>query len=245
MFRIICLTVFLILNVPLAFADAQTDVENLTAFRGFKAQSFIYDVRMHSFRNGAPLRAPQVGRIYFKDHKQILINFTAPERTKGRRILFEDKRMWLSLPKSARSIRITAQDKLLGEASIADVLNINIVLYKHSYGASEIVNGVNYKRLILESTSKKNAYARIEFLARQMDNRPFMGFFYARSGKLLKVAEYSDFLESNGRSFVARMVLTDPIFNDRETVVDFYNYQLKILPPEMFRASAIRNPLKY
>src|SRR5919206_1377368 len=59
-----------------------------------------------------------------------LVAYTAPPRDAGKLVLFDASKMWFYDPASKASIRISAQQRLIGQASDGDVLTVNLA---HDY----------------------------------------------------------------------------------------------------------------
>src|SRR3954470_4444262 len=59
------------------------------------------------------------------DYARSLVEFVAPPRDAGRKMLRVSENMWVRIPSSRRAIRITPQQRLLGQASNADVMGTN------------------------------------------------------------------------------------------------------------------------
>src|SRR5439155_21714605 len=61
-----------------------------------------------------------------------LVRFVGPPRDVGKLVLLDASRMWFYDPASKASIRISAQQRLIGQASDGDVLTVNLA---HDYAA--------------------------------------------------------------------------------------------------------------
>lgn len=214
-------------------------------YRGFADQPFIFDMTITRFKDGTAAGRAQQSSVLFRDFSAVLVDFTAPSTHAGRRILFSGQQMWLSLPNTSRMVRISAADRLVGEASNGDILNINLDEYEASIYPDEQVDGKQYLRVSAASKASGVLYPRVDFLLEKGSHRPFRSYHFAASGKLLKVAQYTRFAQDGGRERLSEMALIDPNDARAYTVMAFSNYRKADLPAGLFAPAAIRNPLTY
>ena len=77
------------------------------------------------------------------------------------------------------------------------------------------------------------------WLQNQTPFKPIKSEYYARSGKLLKTAQYKAFKEFNGELKVHKMLLSDPLISGSYTWMLFDNYRSSELPDALFNKEAI------
>jgi len=77
------------------------------------------------------------------DYSRSLVEFVAPPRDAGRKMLRVSENLWVRIPASRRAIRITPQQRLLGQASNADVMGTN---YAADYAAQLLRGGCDVLR---------------------------------------------------------------------------------------------------
>lgn len=220
-------------------ADAQSDLEALSAYRGIAGSPFSFDITITASGRGS-----QTAKVLFRSYDSVLVDFTAPQTHVGRRILFAGSQMWMALPGSARPLRITPADRLLGEASIGDILNIDPSQYRARDGGSETLQGRSLKVIIAEGKRRGLLYPRVDFLVGAQD-RPVLSRHYAQSGKLLKQASYTGYRRSGGGQRLSEMRLFSTAQQDRNTVLGFANYAKGDFPASWFNQSALHTPLTY
>lgn len=237
---------FIALLMPtLVHADPEADLREMSLYRGFAEEPFIFDMRIATFRGGKQSGPTQQSSVLFRDFSAVLVDFTAPAAYAGRRILFSGQQMWLSLPNTSRMVRISAADRLMGEASNGDILNIDLDLYDIEAHEDEGVEGVDYKRISAVANQPGVLYPRVDFLLDKQTSRPFRSYHFASSGKVLKVAQYVKFGVDGGRERLRQLILLDPANSANYTVMEFSHYRAADLPSALFAPSAIRNPLNY
>lgn len=234
------------LTLPvLAQADAASDIRQMDLYRGFAEGQFAFDTKIQDYKGGRANGTAQVASVYFRSHDAVLVDFTAPKAFDGRRILTEGGNMWLSMPSSARTIRVSADDRLMGQASNGDLLNIPLDRYSYAYGPSENVKGRDYTRIVAQLKGGSAQYSRVDFLVEPGSNKPFRSYHFGRSGKLVKVVEYRKFGNSGGRQRVTQIALIDPVKSGNVTVMDFGKYRKQSLPAALFSRDAIRGALNF
>lgn len=153
-----------------------------------------------------------------------LVLFRSPGET-GQKVLMSGDDFWMLLPASARPIRITPLQKLLGDASTADITNMTWSGdYQGSITREVEINGVPCLELELAATRKNLSYQRLVLHVAKADHRPVHADLYASSNKRLKQARFSQ----------NRMVLVDEIQSGRETVITTLSSKARQFGDEMF-----------
>ena len=104
--------------------------------------------------------------VYVKPGRRSLVLFkTAAES--GQKMLMLDDKYWLMLPASKRPLRITATQKLLGEASVGDIATMTWSEdYHGTIVAPEALQGVAALKLDLRSAREGTTYDRIALWVR-------------------------------------------------------------------------------
>ena len=125
-----------------------------------------------------------------------LIRFVAPQRDAGKLMLKNGNDLWFFDPSSKASIRISPQQRLLGQAANGDVMTVNLALdYDATLaGEEDTQDGERKPRhcylLKLAAKTADVTYHRIELWVDTSNNQPVKARFYAQSEKLLKTAYY-------------------------------------------------------
>ena len=125
-----------------------------------------------------------------------LLRYLAPARDAGKLVLYNGRDLWLHDPAAQASIRLSPQQRLLGQAANGDVVTVNFARDYEARSATEedITDGDRQprrcQRLTLAARSADAAYHRIEMWIDAADQRPVKAQFLADSGRLLKTAYY-------------------------------------------------------
>ena len=121
------------------------------------------------------------------------MRYTAPPRDAGKAALLDGTILWFYDPASKASVRISPQQRLLGQASIGDVLTVNLAVdYAGKLVGTEQIQDAGRQQRIcwhldMTATNDLATYARVEYWVEQQTFRPIKAKFYSDSGRLLKI----------------------------------------------------------
>jgi hypothetical protein len=165
-----------------------------------------------------------------------LVSYVGPPRDAGKRVLENGMEMWFYDPSSEASIRISPQQRLLGQASTGDVVTVNLA---HDYHADtvtpeDITDGDRRLRhcykLELKAAVPDATYRRIELWVEQSNSLPLKGKFYSDSDRLLKTAYYRQFQSELGVERPTEIVIIDGLTSNWVTVMRYSNYAWRDIP---------------
>lgn len=170
-----------------------------------------------------------------------LLRFTAPQRDANKLMLKSGNDLWFFDPSSQASIRLSPQQRLLGQASNGDVVTVNLAKdYKADLeGEEEITDGERVLRrsykLALAATAPDVTYHRVEMWVDSTNSRPLKARFYAESGHLLKTAYYRKFQPQLGRERPTEVVIIDGLDPAWVTVMRYSDYASREVPDAWFQ----------
>ena len=151
------------------------------------------------------------------------------------RILYVEDNMWVHVPNSRRPIRITPIQRLIGQASNGDVVEVS---YSRNYMAEnaglDTLSGVPCLRLRLEAKRKSATYRTIVLWVRQDDDRPVKAEFYLVSRKHLKTAYFEKYAEIRGKPILTQMTIYDEVRKQSRTTFEYSHIEPRILPAKYF-----------
>ncbi len=179
------------------------------------------DARTHQFRN--------------------LVQYVAPPRDAGKRVLLGGDALWFYDPASKASVRISPAQQLVGQAAIGDVLTVNLAAdYSVTLlGTPTIEDATRTQRqcwqLQLKATDDLATYSRIEYWVEQGSYLPIKGEFYSDSGRLLKIAYYRNFSDVLGRRRPTQEIIIDAVDRSLATVATFTDYGYQNIPDTWFQ----------
>jgi outer membrane lipoprotein-sorting protein len=174
-------------------------------------------------------------------HFRNLLQYVEPPRDAGKRVLLDGRSFWFFDPTSQASVRISAQQRLVGQAAIGDVLTVNLAAdYTASIvGTESIDDAARQKRtcwhLELKAATDTAVYNRVEYWVEQGTMRPVKGKFYSDSGRLLKIIYYRSFTERLGAVRPAEAVIIDAVDSSLATIATFGDSRFQDVPDAWFQ----------
>ena len=174
-------------------------------------------------------------------HFSNLLEYVEPPRDAGKRVLLDGRSFWFYDPASKTSVRISAQQRLVGQAAIGDVLTVNLAAdYTASLTGTETIDDAarqkrNCWHMELKAASDTAVYNRVEYWVEQGTFRPVKGKFYSDSGRLLKIIYYRNFTERLGGVRPAEAVIIDAVDSTLATIAGFSDSRLQDVPDAWFQ----------
>lgn len=222
-----------------AAPDAQTILAQSDAVRN-PGQSFSAVTTLIEYRKGQETERNTL-QVYSKADPhggqfRSLVRFAAPARDANKLVLKNGNDMWFFDPGSHATIRISPQQRLLGEASNGDVVTVNFALDYHAAleQEEEVQDGEHQMhhayKLALTAVSGDVTYDHIEIWIDTQSHRPIKSRLFAQSGTLLKTAYYRHFETQLGAERPTETVIIDGLNADWVTVMRFSDFAWKEVP---------------
>lgn len=165
-----------------------------------------------------------------------LVRFIAPARDANKLMLKTGNDLWFYDPSSKASIRMSPQQRLLGQAANGDVVTANLArdYTAQLAGEEDTADGERKTRhcykLALAAQSADVTYHRIELWIDTGNNRPVKGRFYAESGRLLKTAYYRHYEKQLGAERPTETVIIDGLDPNWVTVMRYSDWAWRDVP---------------
>ena len=165
-----------------------------------------------------------------------LLRFVAPDRDANKLMLKNGNDLWFYDPSSQASIRLSPQQRLLGQASNGDVVTVNLAKdYKAELlGEEDTADGEKQTRraykLGLSAVSPDVTYHRVEMWVDAASSRPIKARFFSESGHLLKTAYYRKYQPQLGRERPTEVVIIDGLDPSWVTVLRYSDYAWRDVP---------------
>ncbi len=181
-------------------------------------------------------------RTYGRGEADSAIEYTAPARDKGTRMLKLGDQLWLYMPLVDRTQKISGhmlrQGMMGSDLSYEDLLSAKELRDRYEarvLGEAEVAGRACWK-LELIATDESVAYPRRLSLIDKELSIPLRQELYALSGMLLKtwtMGEIKDF--EGGRRFPTRMEVEDHLKKESRTIIEFIELRFGIdLEEEVF-----------
>ena len=170
-----------------------------------------------------------------------LVRFVLPARDTGKLLLKNGNDLWFYDPGTKASVRISPQQRLMGEASNGDVVTVNFARdYKATLAADETITDGERKtrrahKLALEASTDDATYASIELWVDTENKWPIKARFLADSGRLLKTAYYRRFQSQLGMERPTETVIIDGINPQAVTIVRLSDFAARNIPSAWFQ----------
>jgi outer membrane lipoprotein-sorting protein len=170
-----------------------------------------------------------------------LVRYVEPPRDAGKAVLLDGRSLWFYDPASKSSVRISPQQRLIGQAAIGDVLTVTLSIdYVATLTSTESVQDASRTsrscwHLDLKAASDLSTYARIEYWVEQGTFNPIKAKFYSDSGRLLKILYYRAFESWLGGVRPTEAVILDAVDNTRVTTVKGAGHRAQEVPETWFQ----------
>lgn len=222
-----------------ATPDAQTILAASDAVRN-PDFPFGLTTTLIEYRNGKQTDSSTLA-VYSKADKsngqfRNLIRFVAPARDANKLMLKSGNDLWFYDPSNQASIRISPQQRLLGQAANGDVVTVNLAKdYQAKLVAEEdMQDGERQTRhcykLSLAAISTDVTYHHIEIWIDTSNNRPIKARYYTESDRLLKTAYFRHFQKQLGLERPTETVIIDGLDPTWVTVLRLSNYVKREVP---------------
>ncbi len=170
-----------------------------------------------------------------------LIRFVQPLRDSGKLMLKNGNDLWFYDPGTKASVRISPQQRLMGDAANGDVITINFARdYKATFVAEETIpDGERRARrtfkLALAAASEDATYSGIELWVDAANHWPIKARFLADSGRLLKTAYYRRYQQQLGAERPTETVIIDGLNPQSVTIVRLSDFLARTIPTSWFQ----------
>lgn len=195
---------------------------------------FTVDVSVASLKPG---KDPKTARyeVMIKGKSKTIIKTIAPAVDRGTSMLMVDYDFWVFLPTVTKALRISLQQRLLGEVANGDIARVNFSGdYVPKLLKSERIKDADYYVLELTAKDDRVTYHRVILWVQKGNYRPLKAEFYAVSGRILKMASYENYRQVAGKMRPTRLVLDDPLVKGQQSIIEYSNVVPASLPDRFF-----------
>lgn len=222
-----------------AATDAQVLLAASDAIRN-PGQPFSLAVSLTEYRAGKQTDANSL-QVYSRADPQggqfrTLVRFVAPARDLDKLMLKSGNELWFYDPASRASVRISPQQRLLGQAANGDVVTVNFAqAYRARLEQQEEVQDGDRQlrqcdRLALEAATPDVTYHSVQMWLDHANQRPVKARFFSESGRLLKTAFYRRYREELGVQRPTEIVIIDGLDPSLVTVMRYGEFVAREVP---------------
>ena len=199
------------------------------------SQPFRVSLALVEYQSGRPRDATNLNvhsKLVAATHQyRNLVRYVGPPRDLGKLVLLDASRMWFYDPSSKASVRISAQQRLIGQASDGDVLTVNLA---HEYtarivGEERTQDADKQTRdtwhLELVAATSDATYSRLETWIGKGTFRSIKSKFYSDSGRLLKLAYYRRYEAHLGGDRPTETIIVDAVDAHLVTKISYSDFR--------------------
>lgn len=169
--------------------------------------------------------------VYLKGNDKTLVKVLGPKNNLGRNMLMIGENMWVYVPNIRRSVRVSLNQKLTGEAANGDISRMR---WEGDYKSSVESKDPKETVLFLEALKENLTYAKIRVWVSSVDKRPLKADFLTLSGKVIKTASYEDYKPLLGKSRPTKIHIVDHLKKDQYSDILIEKMENKNFPDTLF-----------
>jgi outer membrane lipoprotein-sorting protein len=222
-------------------ADAQAILKSSDVARGGGLPGISWKISVSTMQDGKQ----QDNDLTVKAVSQSsLVEFLAPARVRGQKLLMTGNTMWFSQPGVQRPVPISARQKLSGQAANGDIAATNYAAdYSATIEREEACGAEQCAVLRLKAANKGVTYDQILYWISLKRNLGVKAEFYSVSGKLFKSATfvYQNHISYKGAQipFISRMVISDALNAGNVTTLEYSDVRAANIPPSEFNVDLL------
>jgi outer membrane lipoprotein-sorting protein len=243
--RLLLTSLWLTASAPLAASpDAQTILAASDAVRN-PGQPFRVTVTLTVFEKGQQVDSSILSSYSRSTDNSgqfaSLVKFIQPARDTGKLMLKNGNDMWFYDPGTKASVRISPQQRMLGDAANGDVITVNFARdYRATLAMEESIQDGERKqrkayKLALASAGDDATYAAIELWVDASNSWPIKARFLTDSGRLLKTAYYRRYQTQLGAERPTETVIIDGLNPQSVTIMRFSDFVARNIPTSWFQ----------
>jgi len=206
------------------------------------SETFVFEIKV-VYKREENEYIEQRFEVRVKDADKSMVKFTYPPENKGRIFLMLGNNMWIYIPGTREPIRISPQQRLLGQISNGDVAR---VVYSLDYdarlsGEEKFEKGMECVKLKLMAKTKQATYSRIILWVEKESLKPEKAEFYAISGKLLKTAFYKGYKKVLGKERPLLLEIHDEFRKGEYSIIEYSNMKIVDTPSAFFQKTYLKH----
>lgn len=239
----------LLLLAPTAFAQSAQDIVAASDRVRNPGQPFRLTNVVVEYNDGKPVNQTTlivVSKESVATHQySSIVRYIDPPRDTGKIVLMDGTKMWFFDPASKASVRLSPQQRLLGQASSGDVVTVNLARdYTAKLIAEEKLQDADRKErtcwhLDLTPATDDAVYGRVEYWVEKDTAYPVKGKFYTDSGRLLKLAYYHKMENQLGGVRPTETIIIDAVDSKQVTKMINSDYRFQDVPDSWFQRDSL------
>jgi hypothetical protein len=199
-------------------------------------EDYVVDVELTDVKSEGGKTDTRAYESFLKGKDKALVKFVLPADENRTRVLMVDTDMWVQMPTTAKPVRVSARQKLMGNAAYGDVARLTFVGNYTAKFVREDKFGQE-DAWVFDLTAiagRPVTYDRVEYWVSRATNRPLRAYYQTAAGKIIREGLFEGYAEVFGKSRPQRFVLVDHLRKDHVTTLLFKNPRKKNLPDLLF-----------
>lgn len=218
---------------PADDAQARAIVQRADAIR-FPREAFQVEVAVSSTVGGQPQEVRRY-RVLSKGSENSVVMTLDPPAERGQNMLLKGRELWIFMPSVSQPVRLSLSQRLTGQIANGDLARANLADdYAPVIVGTERIAGKDHHVLELTAAQRGVTYAKVKYWVRAADAHPHKAEFYSASGRLLKTCVYEQFQPLGGRVRPTRLVVTDALKSDDQSIMEYSALKAVDLPDRVF-----------
>lgn len=173
--------------------------------------------------------------VMAKGKTMTIVKTLEPQTERGRSLLMRDKDFWAFFPDVAKPLRISFQERLIGDVANGDIARTNFAGdYTATLVRMDDFNDKKYYLLELIAKDDSTTYGKVRIWVETETFWPLKADFYAISGRFLKTCSYENYTSLAGKLRPSRLVLRDAVIKGQYSVIEYNQMDLSELPEKYF-----------
>lgn len=213
---------------------AQEALEAIDSVRA-PGPDFVFTVNAKLLEK--PDSTDNVFEVMVRENTKSLVKYIQPVKQKGRVLLMDGPDMWIFIPGTSRSLRISPAQQLVGGVSHADVARVVFSL-DYTANTAVVVNekGEDLYKLGLSSKASNTPYRTINLYCTP-DFEPVKAEFFSLSGKLLRTAYYENYQMVLGKMRPMSIRMISAVSSSENVQLNYSGMALKETPAVYYQPS--------
>lgn len=209
-------------------------LESIYERQGLKNGSYVMEIEAVTYEGRKEDKARI--RVYLGENGQQAVTFLEPLRLSDQIYLVVGYNTWMYQEGLHRPIRISARQRLFGEAGIAETVGID---YLRDYRVSGFSENESEYIMDVEALDTKTAYRRARLWIEKKSLRLVKAVLTAVSGDPLKELTFTAYQNINGHEVSIISIKNLLMDKDHRTELRFLNITPKHLPDQAFQPMMI------
>lgn len=197
------------------------------------SESFKMEVEVKNSNNDDT----SVFEVILKGKDKTLIKTLQPTRDKGRNLLMLNQDMWAYLPLLKRSVRISLNQRLTGQAANGDISRMR---WSGDYDAK--IESQDNKQWVLFLTATKSGltYDKIRATVDKKNFYPLKAEYLTPAGKSLKLANFQAYKPIAGKVRPTEIEISDVINPTEKSVIHILKMENDSFPDAIFNQNNLK-----